>query len=475
MSSYASASQLVERPGGHLLDLATALGRTPTGLVDHPDFFDGLLAYPDVAAAGLLTIADVAVSRYADLGQAARLASVDPVVTSGCDRLRFESFSACNGVYARFDLLPGGIDAGRVGVGTTNVDINQPLRVALASVGRSQLLHLGVGAAGLRVSTSDQDHVERQVDLPDRWIRGLAETPLLLRQVTPVATVHGPSIGQLLAGLPPGPGPGPTLFLRPTPRGLRPSPTEGPGTVRVAGTTRLSAAKRIVRFTNRLDIHAGPHGTSAWTFDLPGARLLLFLTPSPWRGFSGEGSLLRLLTAGCSEEHGYTILERLAWEQLIDPDALACATGLEASAVDSGLAWLAASGRIGFDLAEQSWFHRELPLDTEEALLRRNPRLSGGRRLAESGAVSGGPTNWQVGSGATTYDIVLGDQHRCTCAWEREHQGSRGPCKHILAVLLITTASPPLPTEIQRLPEHLAAVESDLSEIEGRIRRLEPT
>jgi hypothetical protein len=208
--------------------------------------------------------------------------------------------------------------------------------------------------------------------------------------------------------------------------------------VRVAGTARLGAAARIVRFADRLDIYAGPHGTTAWSFDLPGGRLLLFLTPSPWRGFSGEGSLLRLLTAGRGQEYGQTILARLAWEQQIDVDALARSTGLEAGAVDSGLAWLAASGRVGFDLAEKAWFHRELPLDTQEALVRRNPRLSGARRLADTGAVTGGPTTWQVRSGATTYDIVLGDQHRCTCAWEREHEGTRGPCKHILAVLLIT-------------------------------------
>ncbi|WP_205859537.1 SWIM zinc finger family protein [Phycicoccus flavus] len=25
---------------------------------------------------------------------------------------------------------------------------------------------------------------------------------------------------------------------------------------------------------------------------------------------------------------------------------------------------------------------------------------------------------------------------RCTCRWEAEHAGSRGPCKHALAVLL---------------------------------------
>ena len=438
MSTYATASRLIDRPGGHVLDLATGLGRTPTGLVDHPNFFDGFLARPDVAAAALLTIADVAASRYADLGQAARLASLDPVVTAGGDRLRFEAFSACNGVYARFDLLPDGIDAGRVGAGTTNVDINQPLRFALAGIGRSELLHLGVGAEGLRVSTPDQHHEEREVDLPDRWIRGMAETALLLREVTPVATLRSPAIGQLLAELPPGSGPGPTLYLRPTPRGLRPSPIEGPGTVRLAGTTRLSAAARIARFASRLDVHTGPHGSSAWTFDVPGGRVLLFLTSSPWRGFSGEGALLGLLTAGRSQEHGQRILEQLAWEPFIDTDALAAATSLEPGAVETGLAWLAASGRIGFDLAERSWFHRELPLDTEEALLRRNPRLRGARRLVAADAVSGEPPRCHVRGDNATYEVVLTDRHHCTCVWEREHAGTRGPCKHILAVLIAT-------------------------------------
>ena len=228
------------------------------------------------------------------------------------------------------------------------------------------------------------------------------------------------------------------MFLRPTPRGLRPIPTEGPGSVRLAGTNRLGAAARIARFATRLDVHGGPHGTSAWNFELPGGRLLLFLTSSPWRGFSGDGSLLGLLTAGRSEEHGQTVCEQLAWEPLIDPDALARATSLKADAVKVGLAWLAASGRVGFDLVEQAWFHRELPLDTREALLRRNPRLAGASRLAEADAVSGAAPKWNVRSGERTYEIVLGDRHRCTCTWEREHEGARGPCKHILAVLLTT-------------------------------------
>jgi hypothetical protein len=56
--------------------------------------------------------AEVARTRYYEPPQmvAARIRAADPVVTSNVDRLRFESFSACAGVYARLDLDPDSLD-----------------------------------------------------------------------------------------------------------------------------------------------------------------------------------------------------------------------------------------------------------------------------------------------------------------------------------------------------------------------------
>ena len=119
MSGYVAESVLTEQADGAHLDLATALGVTPGGRVDNPVFFTGFVARPDIAAAGLLAVADIAASRYADAGLGKRLANLDPVVTAGGDRLRFESFSACNGVYARFDLTRDGLGSAEVGFGTT--------------------------------------------------------------------------------------------------------------------------------------------------------------------------------------------------------------------------------------------------------------------------------------------------------------------------------------------------------------------
>jgi hypothetical protein len=160
-ATYRAASVLQQRPGlTSLLELETALGATPGGLVEQPRFFSGMLSRPDVTAAGVLAVADVANSRYFDAGLVHRLSNLDPVVTASGDRLRFEAFSLCNGVHARLDLLAEGIDSGQVAHGTTNVDINQPLRTALAGIGSTELLHLDVGTEGLSMATLDETHHE---------------------------------------------------------------------------------------------------------------------------------------------------------------------------------------------------------------------------------------------------------------------------------------------------------------------------
>ncbi len=91
---------------GRLLGLETAGGLTPSGAEARPRFFSGFLASPQVAARGLLAVADVAAARY---HRQQGPGSPDPVVTGNGDRLRFESFSGCGGVYARLDVLDEGL------------------------------------------------------------------------------------------------------------------------------------------------------------------------------------------------------------------------------------------------------------------------------------------------------------------------------------------------------------------------------
>jgi hypothetical protein len=122
MRTFAYRSQFTD--GSLALALAPAL--TPVGIVDDAIFFRGVAAYPQVLARGLLALADITSTRYFNFTPVAQR---DPVLSAQGDRLRAECFSACNGVYARLDLLQSGFD-GRIALGTTNVDIGIELRTA---------------------------------------------------------------------------------------------------------------------------------------------------------------------------------------------------------------------------------------------------------------------------------------------------------------------------------------------------------
>ena len=126
---YVRASSL--SPSG-LLDLQTSGGTTTAGPAAHPRFFSGFLGEAEPAAAALLGVANIAQARYWRPNLAALR---DPVVTCNGDRLRFESFSGCCGVYARLDVLRRG--HGRYGAWTAaprTSTSTTTLRLALARV-----------------------------------------------------------------------------------------------------------------------------------------------------------------------------------------------------------------------------------------------------------------------------------------------------------------------------------------------------
>jgi len=153
-----------------------------------------------------------------------------------------------------------------------------------------------------------------------------------------------------------------------------------------------------------------------------------------FRGFSGEGGVLADL-ASADDEVVEEVGDTLHGEPVIDVEEIVRLTGVGRVGVQAALAVLGAAGRVGFDLAQNAYFHRELPYD-RGILERMHPRLLGARRLVEDGGVEleadGTAT---VRSGEAEYVVRTdGDRMRCTCAWFAKHRGERGPCKHVLAV-----------------------------------------
>lgn len=452
--AYTRPSSLTSAPAGQALNLETAGGLTPTGADAHPQFFSGFLGAPQAAARALLAVADVASARYY---QRTLRASLDPVVTGNGDRLRFESFSGCCGVYARLDVLPEGLRGADTGHGTTNVDVNNPLREALSRLAGDDPLHLRVGPDELAVTTLDGPVVEKKVPLPDRWLRGFAEAQAVTTGFDLRAELTATETARFLRSLPRttsgGGAASAALWVVPAGRTLRPTTRPVPGAVCLPGPERLAAFQRVLRYATALRVYGpaadGANPTaSAWEVGLPGMRLTLTLSPRADRGFSGEGGVLEALATDAAAEDAELISVLLAWEPRIDPADLAEQSGLPVARVRAALTRLGTAGRVGYDIAEAAHFHRELPYDARRAE-RHNPRLVAARALLEAGAVTLERAGIAVvASGERRYQVrESGGALSCTCQWWADYRGRRGPCKHALATrMALRAASATTPT-----------------------------
>lgn len=442
--AYLRPSAVLDGAGGRRLDLATSGGATPLGTAANPRFFAGFLADPAPAAAALLAVADVAAARY---HQPRRRASLDPVVTANGDRLRFESFSGCCGVYARLDVLAAGLDGGEIGHGTTNVDVNDPLREALTRIGPADPLHLAVGPDALEVTGLDGRLVEKKVPLPERWLRGFAETQVVAAGFDLRAELPAAEAVRFLRALPRS-GRGATGWVVPAGRTLRPTTRPVPGAVCLPGPERLVALQRVLRHALALRVYGPPAAAapaaSAWEVALPGMRLTLTLSPDASRGFSGEGGVLTALAGSTVEQDAELVAALLAWEPRIETGELAEQAGIGAERVRAALTRLGTAGQIGYDTAEAAHFHRQLPYDAGRAEAA-NPRLRAARALVAAGAV-------RFEEGGATAVVTVGDHLQrvrtdaagragCTCLWWAKYRGGRGPCKHVLAVAMVREAA----------------------------------
>ena len=242
---YPFASDVVGDGERRRLRLATSGGPAA-----NPQFFRGTLLQPVVATDLLLTLGDVARSRFhvppAMLTRILELA--DPVATCADDRLRFEAFSACCSVYGRVDLTPEAYDGETLGRGTTNVDFGPGFRSALAGVQDQSRLGLSVGAAAIEVEADGDSAVERRVPLPSRWLRGFLEVQAIQAELTPAAELDAAGTRAFFRSIPKSPSKRP-VWVAPAGKGLRCSTmtrvrTPGPRRPCPASTVRAGGPSR---------------------------------------------------------------------------------------------------------------------------------------------------------------------------------------------------------------------------------------
>jgi hypothetical protein len=429
---YGRASGLA---GDHL-----ALATSAPDRVREQTFYSGFVRTPRVVAGGLLALADIA---GADFRQARNdpWRGRDPVVTGDGERLRFEALSMCGGLYGRLDLAAAELEGAVTGRGTTNVDINPPLYQALTRVGGADPLRLSVGADGLAVATLDGGIVEKKVPLPTAWLRGLAEVaaralPLDLRLEIPAGRAVA-----LLAEMSARSGRR-VRWLLPAGSAVRTTAGPAPGAVCMADGFRLSVLRPLLPLARTVALYAppvsgAPAQVSGWVLDFGTARFTLLVSTGARNGFAGDGQLLTDLAAEATDADADVLSTLLAADPVVERASVVARTGWDATRVTSALAALATAGQVGYDVAEASPFHRPLPYraDLVAAL---HPRLAAARVLATAGRLVRTPAGIEVTSGDNTYLVHRRDgEFACTCAWWADHQGRRGPCKHVVAAVII--------------------------------------
>ena len=428
---YAYASSLDTIANSATLSLATSSRQQ-----ENPYFFNGRMRQPRRVAHMLLVLSQVVRTHFFQ----PRPPLMDPVLTSSESMLRLEGFSGCCGVYVRADL-PATLFEGDVqGRGTTNVDFNTPMRSALARIQNSDAVQLSVGKHEVALSTSDDRVIEKKVKLPIRWIKGFSEVQAYQPSLSLRYEIAAPEALRFMrtlknAGIPKRPS-----YVTQTGRTMRLSQREKPDAVQLHGTHRIKVIEPLLPMATHLRIWADAGaGTSAWEVVYDEGSFFLMISPEVYRGFSGEGQILNTLASGIGQDLVSYVHAKLNWQPQIDSIALAGELNTHPDKVNAALAILGTRGLAGYDIAQQSYFHRELPFDIDKVETLQ-PRLKSAKKLLVENKV-----RIQHRLDRTSIDLIvqgtdvshivrLRTEHdHCTCPWFSRYQGDRGVCKHILA------------------------------------------
>ena len=403
-----------------------------------PCFFWGSLTDPYVTAKCWTTIAKVVRSSFGPIPPSLR----DPIVSAGSERLRFEGFSSCNGVYVRLDMKPEAIDGEFIANGTTNVDFNDPMLNALNAIQKNEKVTLAVGQQDVQVITSKAKVTEKKVTLPMRWIKGLTSVQLYLADMDIKFELNKIQTIQLFQSLPKGTVKG-DFFITKRAGKFMFSTLATADSVRIGGVQRLRLLEGILAIVDKIFIYeSADKQTCAIVAEFGKMQFLMAFSPDSYRGFSGEGNVLETMTENLPIEWVYGLNSLLKSNETFDPTMLSIENDIDFGTMDNLTSNLSSMGLLGYDLSEKAHFYRRLPFKTER-ILSLNPRLKNAKKLLANEDIEIVERRADYieakvkGSGVVHKVIIDNNSQRCTCDWFTAYQGKRGICKHILGVKMM--------------------------------------
>jgi hypothetical protein len=409
---------------------------------------------------------------------------LDPVITVHPDELFFEAFSQDESSYARLGVsheLFSTIDGFECG--TTNIDFSAKLARHFERLRTYRQTTLDIGPGGLSAATAGAGVVkEKKIDLPESWVQGFLQVQSTMTLGLTRFVLSPVDVFNLLRYLH-------RHRTRASPRALRYELVPGeriravfeptghvvtlsarhegdrPASVRTWGRDRLKLLGRLLPVARKVTVSLAGFGLpSVYDVDLGPLRFTLALsgwTDNDWAGGGRFELLGRRVDASALEV--LRVYEALRGPRFAADAEVARLAGLPLEKVRSALSFLCQAGRAMFDLGRGVYRHRDLFFDgfgaadakrlTDANREASDPQAKAARAIFASDNVRV-IARRPVATGYKLSGSVLGTggervrpqlhvdreghviEGSCTCRTHQEHQLTRGPCEHLLALRL---------------------------------------
>lgn len=398
---------------------------------------------------------------------------LDPIVSVQDDATFFEAFSLDESVYGRVRLAHDALEPVEPLLpGTTNIDFGLALEREFARIRSYRPLELTVGADAVQVKTDVSEAIEKKIDLPESWVRGLVEVQSALMFCPSSLEVSPAFMAEILDRLE-------ARRERHSPRSLKfrlepghPVSVEiepwgvvvaDPGSsyrgsrleeVRLWGRRRLLILKDLLPDAHSLQIRLlGSGMPSFWTVGIDDVEMTLGLsgwTRLDWAGRARFSALMP--SANVSEQLTIRSLALLKSAGRLKPDQLAQAAGVTEPEARGALQRLCMLGKAMFDTDASCFRWRELfpELDLGK-LTTPGAEEQEGIELHRNGAVVFTEDSSSEGRRKRIADVAdkvarsttleTDPDGRviyaaCTCGHFRANRLRLGPCRHMVALSL---------------------------------------
>ena len=407
---------------------------------------------------------------------------LDPVISVHPDEVFFEVFSKDEGTYAKLGIDWSAFElSGERQYGTTNIDYSQALFEGIQRMRSYRETRFSIGSEAVRLATEGEAEVlEKKIRVPDTWVRGFLQVQSAATlektgfRLAPIDLYNVLRHLRLNADQKKGgrairvellPGEAPRLVLEPWEEVFETSggPYRGrrPHLVRIWGRRRLMLLRRLLPFTESVDVHLLGSGLPSFYVLRAGpVHFTMGLTGFTASNWSRALSLDVLMPRPSRATPGLDrVLEYLAEHWQAPRKQMQEALQIPARDLLEALQLGCQHGKLIYDIAREVYRLRPLtaePLDLERLEFRNARERVAMDLLVRKNAVRLVTENhiFGVGTELTGYveveadgrdyrpQMLLGEDGRafraeCTCTFHRKHGLKEGPCEHIMALRIL--------------------------------------